>query len=61
MSRFNSKDPIKQQANNQVVSNLRQNHKVFDNYTDQQVFDAWDSWSESEDYPDESKIVDYFD
>ena len=66
MSRvYSCSDPITFAANVQVVKNIRQqaqtNKKleVLNNYSDQEIFAAWDFWSESEDYPNIEKIIDY--
>jgi hypothetical protein len=60
MSRYSSTDPIKQATNNQIVRNLKEKHPILNNWSDKDVFDAWDQWSESEDYPNEQKLIELY-
>ena len=56
---FKSKDPIRFDAHKQIVRNLRAKNTELEAHLDEVVFNAWEQWSMSDDYPDEKKIVEW--
>jgi hypothetical protein len=48
---FKSQDPQRQAAHENIVRNLRAKYDGLTRFTDEQIYDAWDSWSESDQYP----------